>query len=64
MAGIHSEVIMLKIQHITGITISDGDAAINTEMDGLTTVLHVQASVIPGKPNHIKLAVADKGHFF
>lgn len=38
---------------------SDGDAAINTEMDGLTTVLHVQASVIPGEPNHIKLAVAD-----
>lgn len=38
---------------------SDGDAAINTEMDGLTTVLHVQASVISGKPNHIKLAVAD-----
>lgn len=38
---------------------SDGEAVINTEMDGLTTVLHVQASVIPGEPNHIKLAVAD-----
>ena len=30
-------------------------------MDGLTVVLPVEASVIPGEVNHIKLAIADAG---
>ncbi|MDA8233651.1 MAG: choice-of-anchor L domain-containing protein, partial [Clostridia bacterium] len=34
---------------------------INTEMDGLTTVLNVQAEVYAGQLNHIKLAIADAG---
>ncbi len=36
-------------------------APINTEMDGLTIVLSVQARVNPGVTNHIKLAIADVG---
>lgn len=36
-------------------------APINTEMDGLTIVLSVQAPVNPGVTNHIKLAIADVG---
>jgi hypothetical protein len=38
--------------------LSDGGGAVNTEMDGLTVVLNVQATVNPGV-NHIKLAIAD-----
>jgi hypothetical protein len=38
-----------------------GPAAINTEMDGLTTVLKATAHVIKGETNHIKLAIADAG---
>ena len=34
---------------------------INTEMDGLTTVFTATANVIAGKPNHIKIAIADAG---
>ena len=34
-------------------------APFRTQMDGLTTVLRVTAAVIPGKINHIKLAIAD-----
>ena len=32
---------------------------INTEMDGLTTILTCSGTVIPGQPNHMKLAIAD-----
>lgn len=39
--------------------LSDGGGAINTEMDGLTTVLTVNAQVNKGVTNHIKLAIAD-----
>ncbi len=38
-----------------------GPATINTEMDGLTVVLSVQAKVRVGQINHIKLAIADVG---
>ena len=38
-----------------------GPATINTEMDGLTVVLSVQAKVKVGQTNHIKLAIADVG---
>jgi len=41
----------------------DSGAARNTQMDGLTTVLTVVATVTPGQLNHIKLAVADVGDF-
>jgi hypothetical protein len=34
-------------------------AHLNTEMDGLTTVLTASATVIPGQTYHIKLAIAD-----
>jgi len=36
-------------------------APLNTEMDGLTVVLSVQAAVNAGVTNHIKLAIADTG---
>ncbi|MFN2502349.1 MAG: choice-of-anchor L domain-containing protein [Pyrinomonadaceae bacterium] len=39
--------------------LDDGGGSINTEMDGLTVVLNVQANVIPNQTNHIKLAIAD-----
>jgi hypothetical protein len=41
--------------------LDDGGGAINTEMDGLTSVLTVQAEVVAGQPHHIKLAIADAG---
>ena len=34
---------------------------LNTEMDGLTVVFSVTATVIPNQTNHIKLAIADVG---
>ncbi len=37
------------------------DGAINTEMDGLTTVLTCTMDVTPGATNHMKLAIADAG---
>jgi hypothetical protein len=36
-----------------------GPATIDTEMDGLTTVLLCQASVVPNQTNTMKLAIAD-----
>lgn len=36
-------------------------ATIDTEMDGLTTVLTISVSVTPGSTHHIKLAIADAG---
>lgn len=41
--------------------LQDGGGSIDTEMDGLTVVLTVQANVNPGVTNHIKLAIADVG---
>lgn len=41
--------------------LSDGGGAYNTEMDGFTVVMQVEAPVNPGQANHIKLAVADAG---
>ena len=35
------------------------NVTINTQMDGLTVVLTCTASVTPGVPNHMKLAIAD-----
>lgn len=40
---------------------SDGGGGIDTEMDGLTVVLSVQAHVRKGEVNHVKLAIADAG---
>jgi len=39
--------------------LQDGSAPIDTEMDGLTTVLACQAPVNANQTNHIKLAIAD-----
>ena len=39
--------------------ISDGGGAIATQLDGLTVVLSLTASVAKGVTNHIKLAIAD-----
>jgi hypothetical protein len=41
--------------------LSDGGGSIDTELDGLTTVLTVNAQVNPGVVNHIKLAISDVG---
>ncbi|HSP54529.1 MAG TPA: choice-of-anchor L domain-containing protein [Dehalococcoidia bacterium] len=38
--------------------INDG-GSLDTEMDGLTTVLTCEANVLAGKKNHMKLAIAD-----
>jgi hypothetical protein len=40
---------------------SNGGATIDTEMDGLTTVLTCSAHVRPGVKNHMRLAIADAG---
>jgi hypothetical protein len=39
--------------------LSDGGGSIDTEMDGLTTVLTCSATVNAGMTNHMKLAIAD-----
>ena len=39
----------------------DSGAPMNTEMDGLTTVLTCSAPVTPGATNHARLAIADAG---
>ncbi|MFZ5828387.1 MAG: choice-of-anchor L domain-containing protein [Bacillota bacterium] len=41
--------------------LSDGGGAYNTEMDGFTVVMQVEADVVPNETNHIKLAIADAG---
>ncbi|MFZ5814775.1 MAG: choice-of-anchor L domain-containing protein [Bacillota bacterium] len=41
--------------------ISDGGGAYNTEMDGFTVVMEVEADVAVNETNHIKLAIADAG---
>jgi len=41
--------------------VDNGDAHLNTQMDGLTTVLTFTAPVNKGEENHIKLAIADGG---
>jgi Prealbumin-like fold domain len=43
--------------------LDDGGGSIDTEMDGLTTVLTCQASVNPNVSNHMKLAIADGSDF-
>ena len=39
--------------------LQDGGGSIDTEMDGLTTVLVCEATVTPDVTNHMKLAIAD-----
>lgn len=39
----------------------DPPSPIDTQYDGLTTVLNCQATVTPGQPSHLKLAIADTG---
>ncbi|WP_375220774.1 choice-of-anchor L domain-containing protein [Symbiobacterium thermophilum] len=39
--------------------INNADGHLNVEMDGLTVVLSIQASVTPGQANTLKLAIAD-----
>jgi hypothetical protein len=41
--------------------LQDGGGAIDTELDGLTTVLSVNADVIPGEWYRIKIGIADTG---
>ena len=43
--------------------LSDGGGDLDTEMDGLTITLSVQANVIPGETHHFKFAVADAGDY-
>ncbi|OUS14302.1 hypothetical protein A9Q89_00225 [Gammaproteobacteria bacterium 53_120_T64] len=48
-------------QYFINNDLSDGGGHINTEMDGMTVVLSVQATVTAGASHHIKLAIADAG---
>lgn len=41
--------------------LSDGGGTYNTEMDGFTVVLEVEANVVADQNNHIKVAIADAG---
>ncbi len=41
--------------------LDDGGGTVNTELDGLTVVLMVEAEVIADETNHIKLAIGDAG---
>ena len=48
-------------QYFINNDLSDGGGQIDTEMDGMTVVLSVQATVRAGETHHIKLAIADAG---
>jgi len=48
-------------QYFINNDLSDGGGQLNTEMDGMTVVLSVQAQVSAGEPHHLKLAIADAG---
>ncbi len=48
-------------QYFINNDLSDGGGLIDTEMDGMTVVLSVQATVRAGETHHIKLAIADAG---
>ncbi|MBL4583685.1 MAG: choice-of-anchor L domain-containing protein [Pseudomonadales bacterium] len=48
-------------QYFINNDVSDGGGYINTEMDGMTVVLSVQANVTAGQIHHLKLAIADAG---
>ena len=43
--------------------LNDGGGDVDTEMDGLTVVLSVQVTVVPGKSHHFKFAIADAGDY-
>jgi hypothetical protein len=63
--GTSTPVSINSVNHVsnTGHFINNTTALINTQMDGLTTVLTVTADVIPNETNHIKLVIADAGDF-
>jgi hypothetical protein len=48
-------------QYFVNNDLSDGGGYIDTEMDGMTVVLSVQADVVAGQSHHIKMAIADAG---
>jgi len=48
-------------QYFVNNDLSDGGGNIATEMDGMTVVLSVQASVTANQSHHIKMAIADAG---
>jgi len=50
-------------QYFVNNDLTDGGGHILTEMDGMTVVLSVQASVSPGTSHHIKMAIADAGDY-
>ncbi len=50
-------------QYYVNNDLDDTGGLIDTEMDGFTVVLSVEAAVVPGQTHHIKLAVADAGDF-
>ena len=50
-------------QYFINNDVSDGGGQLNTEMDGMTVVLSVQATVIAGQSHHLKLAIADAGDY-
>ena len=54
-----------NVNHLSnkGYFINNTAAVLNTQMDGLTTVLKVTADVNPNESNHIKLVIADAGDF-
>lgn len=48
-------------QYFINNDLTDGGGQIDTEMDGMTVVLSVQAEVTVGAVHHLKLAIADAG---
>ena len=52
---------MSNPQYFINNDLSDSGGEFNTEMDGMTVVLSVQATVTPGLSHHLKLAIGDAG---
>ena len=63
--GTSTPVSVNNVNHLsnTQYFIDNTTAVINTQLDGVTTVLTVTADVIPNETNHIKLVIADAGDF-
>lgn len=54
---------MTNPQYYVNNDLNDGGGNVNTEMDGLTVTLSIQANVTAGQTHHFKFAVADAGDY-
>lgn len=54
--------IMLTSIYYRNNDLTDGGGSIDTAMDGLTVVLNIEFTIVPGQLTHIKIVIADGGN--